>query len=488
MGLKEKTLEGVFWAFSQQLGVQVINFGVQIILARILLPEDFGLIAMIQIFITIGQTLMDGGMTASLIRTKNADQKDYSTVFFMNLFASILIYLILFLSAPAISTFFNQPLLVNIIRILTLSFVIQSLIGVQTTILTKELKFKLLMLMQLPATIIGGIVGIVMAFLGYGVWSLVWLKLVTTFILMIQFWFKTDWKPSMLIDKAKLKYHFNFGYKLTLSGLLTAIYTNSYVLLIGKLFPPAQLGYYTQANTLRMFPVRNITTALQKVTFPIFSTIQDDNVRLKRVFKKITAIVFFIIVPVMLLLIIVANPLFRWVLTEKWMPAVPYFQILCVSAIVYPLSIYNLNIVLVKGKSKLHLKLEIIKKVSSILFLLLIIPYGIYGVVYAQAISMFIHAFVNIYYSGKLIDYPMKEQFIDMLPIFSVGLLSMGLCWMLDCFILDVYLLKHDFFRIIISTISFLFIYIILSNLFKLDSIEGLKKLIKENLIKKLKK
>ena len=191
MGIKEKTIKGVIWTFSQQLGVQVINFIVQLILARLLLPEDFGLIAMIQIFITIGQTLMDGGMTSSLIRTKNTDQKDYSTVFFINVLSSILIYCLLFVSAPEISSFFAQPKLTLIIRVLTFSFVIQAFVGVQTTLLTKELNFKLLMYMQLPSSIIGGIVGIIMAFQGFGVWSLVCMKLTTSFIFMIQHWFQT---------------------------------------------------------------------------------------------------------------------------------------------------------------------------------------------------------------------------------------------------------------------------------------------------------
>ena len=436
MGLKEKTLNGVFWTFSHQLGVQSINFIVQIILARILLPEDFGLIAMIQIFITIGHTLMDGGMTSSLIRSKDINQRDYSTVFLINVLSSVLIYIALFFSAPAISSFFEQPQLINIIRVLTFSFIIQSFVAVQTTILTRELKFRLQMLMQLPASIIGGIVGIVMAFLDYGVWSLVWLKLATTFVFMIQHWFQTDWKPKIIIDKERLKYHFNFGYKLTLSSLLSTIYNNVYVIIIGKIFPAAQLGFYTQADTLRMFPVRNIATALQKVTYPIFSTIQDDNLRLKEAFKKITAVLYFIIVPVMLILIVIAEPLFRAVLTEKWLPAVPYFQILCFSAIAYPLSVYNLNIILAKGKTSLILRLEILKKAISMLFLLLIIPFGIYGVVYARAIGLIIQAFINIHYSGRMINYSLKKQFIDLSPIFLIGFVTMGICWLGDNFIL----------------------------------------------------
>ncbi|WP_430426583.1 lipopolysaccharide biosynthesis protein [Maribacter litoralis] len=483
MGLKEKTFNGVFWTFSQQLGVQIINFGVQIILARLLLPEDFGLIAMIQIFITIGQTLMDGGMTASLIRTKNVSQSDYSTVFLINVIVSLVIYIVIFCFAPLISYFFEQEKLELIIRVLTLSFVLQSFVGVQTTILTKNLKFKLLMLMQLPSTIIGGVVGVALAFLGFGVWSLVWLKLVTTFVFVLFHWVKTDWKPKLYLDKEKLKYHFNFGYKLTLSGLLTNLYINSYLLIIGKLFPPAQLGFYSQADTLRMFPVRNITTALQKVTFPIFSTIQDDNERLKQVFKRITGSVLFVVVPVMLLLILIAKPLFSIVLTDKWLPSVPIFQILCISAIIFPLSIYNLNIILVKGRSGLHLKLEIIKKLSSIVFLLLIIPFGFYGIVYAQAISMFIHAFVNIFYSGRIMEYSFRDQMVDMAPVFTVGIISMVLSYYLKYMLFKEVFLT-DWLNILLSILFFASVYLLSSYVFKLNALIDLKILIKDKLLR----
>ena len=393
MSLKKQTISGVIWSFGQKFSVQLINFGVQIILARLLLPEAFGVIAIIQIFISIGNTLMDGGMTSSLIRTKNLDQRDYSTVFFMNLILSVFIYCILFFCAPLISSFFNNPILISIIRVYTLSFIIQALVGVQTTRLTKEMNFKIQLYMQIPSTILGGVIGVILAYKGYGVWSIVWMNLTATSLFMLQHWFKTDWRPSLIIDKEKLKYHFNFGYKLTLSALLTNLYTNSYTIIIGKFFSTTQLGYYNQANNLRMFPVRNITAALQKVTYPVFSSLQDDNVKLKNVFARITEVLFFIICPIMFSLVVVAEPLFRFVLTEKWMPAVPFFQILCVSAIFYPWGMYNLNVILAKGRSDLHFKLELLKKGVSILFLLLIIPFGILGVVLAQAISMLIHAF-----------------------------------------------------------------------------------------------
>jgi teichuronic acid exporter len=477
MSLRKKALNGFFWTLGQQFSVQIINFAVQIILARILLPEAFGLIAMIQIFVSIGQTLMDSGMTSSLIRMQNPDQRDYSTVFFINILFSFILYLILFFCAPVISSFFSQPLLKPIIRVYTLTFIIQALVTVQTTRLTKEMNFKLQMLMQLPSTIIGGIVGITMAYHGYGVWSLIGLTLVTTFVFMVQHWFRTDWKPSFIIDTKKLKYHFSFGYKLTLSGLLTSIYTNSYTLIIGKFFAPAQLGFYNQANTLRMFPVNNITIALSKVTYPMFSAIQDDNEKFKSVFKAITKQVFFIITPVMLFLVTIAEPLFRFGLTAKWLPAVPYFQILCLSAIVYPQSMYNLNIITAKGRSDMHLKMEVIKKTLSVAFLLLVIPYGIWGIIYAQSLSMLLHAYVNAIYSGKMINYPLSEQLKDIFPVFLVAL-STFLVHRITDIIWMKYFHPGDLLRIIIGFLIFTLTYVVISYSFKLSAFIELNRML----------
>lgn len=478
MSLQRKAISGLIWTFTQQVGVQGINFIVQIILARLLLPEVFGLIAMIHVFMAIGTALMDSGMTSSLIRTKNTDQSDYSTVFFINFFSSIIIYLVLFFTAPYIALFFDQPLLSSIVRVYTLSFIIQALLAVQSARLTKEMNFKLQMYMQIPSSIIGGTIGIVMAYKGFGVWSLVWMHLVTTFLFMIQHWFRTDWKPSLIFDKQKFKYHFGFGYKLTFSALITAIYHNSYTLVIGKFFSPTQLGFYNQANTLRIFPVRNINAALQKVTYPLFSSIQDDNKKLKSVFKRITSIVFYVTTPIMFFLTCVAEPLFRVILTDKWLPAVPFFQILCVSTIFYPQSIYNLNIIVAKGRSDLHLKLEVLKKGLSVLFLLLIIPYGIWGVIYAQAIGLFIHFYFNSLYSGRMINYFIKEQVKDFLPILSLNIIILIIVYILDYLFMN-YILNNDVYRIIISFFTYFGLLFTISYGLRLKPLLEMKNLLK---------
>ncbi len=478
MSLKTKTISGVVWSFSHQFSVQVITLIIQLFLARLLAPADFGLIAMIQIFIAIGKTLMDSGMTSSLIRNQENSQKDYSTVFFMNVVMSILIYITICLCAPLISSFYEEPILIPLIRIFTVTFILQSLASIQVTKLTKELNFKMQLYIQLPSTIIGGIVGLLMGYNGYGVWSIVWMNIVAKSFFLIQIWYKSNWKPDLVFDYTCFKKHFNFGYKLTLSGLITNIYLNVYRIIIGKMFSTTQLGFYNQADNLRMFPVSNITATLQKVTYPMFSIVQNEDERLKNIFLKITALVFYVVCPTMVILTLIAEPLFITLLTSKWLESVPYFQILALSSVVYPLSIYNLNIILVKGRTDLHLKMEVLKKVLSLLFLFLIIPFGIWGVILAQAISMFIHFFVNAFYCGKLINFPLHNQLLSLSKIILVNLIIAVAMYYLT-FIMDGFVNASNIKKILTMSISYLAAYLIISKIWDFKELDDLVGLIK---------
>jgi len=435
MSLRAKSISGLLWTFSQQFSVKAINFVVQIILARILLPEDFGLIAMLSVFMAIGTTLMDSGLTSSLIRTKNPDETDYSTVFFMNLAGSIVVYMLLYISAPFIASFFKQPLLENIVRVYTLTFIIRAFSQVQDTRLTKAMNFKLQMTIQLPSIIIAGVFGVFFAYHGMGVWTLVWMSIIQTFLSSLQLWLRSGWTPKFIFDKRKLKYHFCFGYKLTLSALLNTIFTNLYNLVIGKYFSALQLGYYNRADTLRMFPVLNLSTALNKVTYPVFASIQDDNVKLRNAYRILMQQVLYWLVPIMAMLIILAEPLFRLILTEKWLPAVPYFQLLCLSGVLYPVHSYNLNILNVKGRSDLFLRLEVIKKIIIGAGIACAIPFGIYGLLYFQLISTVIAYFINTYYSGRMIKYGAGRQFIDIFPTIALAAIIGGIAWLLQHYI-----------------------------------------------------
>lgn len=422
MSLKKQAISGVKWNFLQQFSVQIINFGVQVILARLLMPEMFGLIAMIIVFISIGQTLTDSGMTSSLIRTKNPDQIDYSTVFVTNLLMSIAIYGITYTLAPFIAGFYNQEVLTNIVRVFALTFVIRALVAVHVAKLTKEMNFKLQMKLQVPSTIIAGIVGVSLAYQGYGVWSLVWLNLVQAIIFTIQNWLFINWNPSLVFDWQRFKHHFVFGYKLTLASLIDVIYNDAYRIIIGKFFSPAQVGFFNQAETMRLFPVQQISSVMGKVTYPMFAKIDNDQA-LKTVYRTTMKLVFFASVPVMLALILVAEEGFRFVFGEKWLPAVPYFQILALASIVRPVSVYNLNILHVKGRSDLVLKVEVIKKFLGVILIVIGLPFHVMGLVISLTIFSFMSFIINMHYSGKLIAYSMREQMKDIFHLLAIGAL-----------------------------------------------------------------
>lgn len=452
MSIKNKAVTGLFWTFTQQFSVQAINFIVQIILARILLPSEFGLIAMISIFIALGIKFVTSGMTSSLIRTTNPTDKDYSTVFFINLGISIIVLLIIFFTAPLIANFYSQPILNPLIRVYSITFLIRAFVEVQTTRLTKEMKFKIQMKMQIPSVIVGGAVGICMAYLGYGVWSIVWMNIVQTSLFTVQHWIYSKWTPSFkLFDRKVYKYHFTFGYKMMISGIMNTIFENLYNILIGKYFTSQALGFYNRAYMLQMFPVSNLGTALTKVTFPMFSEIKDNDKKLKEAYKKVLQQVVFWIAPLMMIAGVLAKPLFIVLMTEKWLPAVPYFQILCVMGILYPLQIYNLDILKVKGRSDLYLKVEVMKKITTVIGIFIALQYGVLGLVIMQSITSVIYYFYNSYYSGKFMNYDVFEQLRDILPILTLALISA----------LITYLSQHFLFQNSHSIIQLLLGYLI---------------------------
>lgn len=422
--LRKKTISGLIWTFSQQFGVQLINFGVSVVLARLLLPAEFGLLGMIAIFIAIGNSLVDSGMTSSLIRTEKPDDTDYSTVFYTNLFVSIIIYLIIFFLAPFISDFFEQEVLTSLVRIYCLTFIIRAFSTVQSTRLNKDMNFKTQMLINIPSLIIGGISGIFFAYNGYGVWSLVYMNLIQTGIGTLQLWIYSRWKPQFTFSVERLKIHFGFGYKLTIAGLIDTFVKNFYNLVIGKMFPAAQLGFYTRAKSLQELPVNNISAALNKVTYPMFSSIVNESEKLHSVYKRLVQQVFFWITPILTVSIIIATPLIRFLITEKWLPAVPYFQLLCIAGIVTPLNSYNLNILLIKGRSDVYLRLGIIKNVLAIAGALLVIPYGMYGLLYGMILSTYLTFFVNAYFCGQYLSMSLFQQLKDIFPIIAISIFT----------------------------------------------------------------
>ena len=431
MSLKKQTFSGLIWTFTDTIFLKGSSFVAQLVLARLLGPKEFGLIGMIAVFVAIGASLVDSGLSSSLIRTKDADDKDFCTVFFTNLTISILVYIIVFIAAPFIAKFYDQSILVPIIRTYCLSFIVSSFSAIQIAIVIKNMQFKKFMLLNIPGTIIGIITGIVLGYMGFGVWSIVWMYLSTQISQSIMLWIFSKWKPSLNFSVERLNFHFHFGYKLMLSGLLNTTFDNIYNVVIGKFYPVQTLGYYERAYLFNQYPVATITGIVDKVTYPMLANIQDQKERISLVYKKILQIAFFITAPLMLGAAAIAKPLFLLVLGEQWLPAVPFFQILCIGSIFYPIHVFNINVLKVYGRSDLFLKLEILKKLVIIFSVAVAFRFGIYGLVWSSVFTSFIALIINTHYSSPMINYSIKAQLLDMLPTFSIafvtGLIMIGL-------------------------------------------------------------
>lgn len=474
MSLKKQAAAGVFWTFAQQFGQQIVLFFVSTILARLLLPEEFGYIGMIAIFVSVGTALLKGGLTQSLIRSKDLEEDDYSTVFYFNLGASILIYVLIYLTAPFVAEFYGYSILTSIIRWYCFSFILFAFSAVQEAKLTKEMNFRVQTIVSLPSVIVGGIVGITLAYAGYGVWSIVWNQLITALLRSIQLWIYSKWSPGLIFNVVKFKEHLNFGYKITLSSLLENIFNNLYVIIIGKYFSAGQVGFYTRADTMKNLPVNNITLALNKVTFPLFAQIQNDDERLKRVYKQLMKMSIYLVAPILVLLIILAEPVFRFLFTEKWLPAVPYFQILCISGFLFPIRGYNANVLLVKGKSDTFLKLTLLDKVLLVLGVIIGIQFGIVGLLYAQVVLSVITFFIYAHHTNKVIGYSAFQQGMDILPIILLSLLPGVLVFIIDLNLTN----QADFLRIIIGTGVGIILYLGISYIFKIESYKDIIKMI----------
>ncbi len=480
MSLKKQALSGVKWTFIQQVGVQGIGFVISIILARLLSPKEFGLIAMITVFIGIGNTLLNAGMGSSLIRSKEEelDEADYSTVFYFNLIMSIIIYGIIFIAAPYIALFYKQPLLTSLVRWLALVLIINAFVLIQQTRLTKLMDFKTQAKVAIPSLLIGGGIGLSMAYLGYGVWSLIAFNLAKSFFNALFLWVQSKWKPLWIFHREKFKKHFHFGYKLTLSGLLDTIYNNAYNIVIGKFFLPAQVGFYQRAKTLTMYPVGTISAIMGKVTYPLFSKIQNDNSRLKSVYKKILQMNIFVLAPILTTAGVLAKPLFRFLLTEKWLAAVPYFQILLITGLLYPIHAFNLNILNVKGRSDLFLKLEIIKKILVTIAIIIALNFGIYGLLWSSVITSILAFFINTHYSGRFINYSAWEQIKDIIPNLLLAVF-VGIGVYFTDQLLKNYT-DSDFLRLLLGSLLSFMLYICLSYVLKLDSLTEIISIVKE--------
>jgi O-antigen/teichoic acid export membrane protein len=475
--LKTKTVAGILWSATERLGQQAIQFIIIIIIARILSPGDFGLIGMLALFIAIATTFLDSGFGNALIQDQKTGQTDYSTVFYFNILVGVIVYLILFFSAPLIASFYQRPELVLITRLVSLNLIINAFGLIQNTLLVKYVDFKKIAIVSLLSGVLSGAVGIAMAFNGYGVWSLVGQSVSGQFLRTCLLWFLSPWRPTLEFSKHSFSRLFSFGSKLLAAGLLNQVFENIYMLIIGKFYSGSQLGYYMQSKRMQELPVLSLTSIIQNVTFPVLSSIQDDDERLKMSYRKIIKVIIFLSFPLMLVLLIVARPLIILLLTEKWLPSVPYFQILCLVGLTYPLSAINLNILNVKGRSDIFLNLEIVKKAVVALAIALTFRYGVTALIVGQLCFSLVALGLNQYYSGRLIHYSMKEQVGDILPYLLVALFMAGSGYFVK------FLLPHsNFFLLVTQVFICVVVYYLTSRIFKLEALSEATSIIKNQI------
>lgn len=429
MNLKQKSLQGLSWSFVDNSINQLITFLVGLVLARLINPSEFGIVGLITIFIAISTSFADSGFGSALIRKTDCTPTDYSTVFYFNLMVSGFAYLILYLGAPAIASFFDEPRLTPITRISSLTIVAGAVGTIQRVLLTKDINFKTQAKITTISSVLAGVIAIALAYKGMGVWSLVWRNVIGSVLNSLLLWLQGKWRPLLVFSKKSFNELFGFGSKLLISGLIDTLYRNIYYPIIGKCFSSATLGFYSRAETFSHLFSNTLTANIQRVSYPILASIQDDMKQLKAGYRKIIKSTMLVTFTLMLGLAAVAKPLIIVLIGEKWLPCVPYLQLMCFSSMLYPLHAINLNAINVRGRSDLFLKLEIIKKSISVPLIFVGIYFGVEALLIGRIITSVISYFLNSYYSATLINYPTKEQLADILPLLLIASCVSLLVW-----------------------------------------------------------
>lgn len=433
--LKHDTLKGLLWSSIERFSVQGVGFLVMLVVARILNPADYGLVGMLSIFMAIAQCLIDSGFSNALIRKLDRTELDYNTVFYFNIVISIGLYFVLFGIAPIVADFYKEPILTKLMRVLCITIVINSLSSVQRTDYTARLDFKTQARASFTAALVSGVVGIFLALNGFGVWTIVWQQISSSIADSALLWVFAKWHPKLQFSWKSFREMFSYGSKLMASGLLDTAYNNIYPIVIGKIFSASTLGFYTRAQHFAQLPSSNLTGIIQRVTFPVLSKLQNDDDRLRHDYRKLLKMSAFIIFPMMCLLASVAKPLVVILIGQKWEFSSVLLIPICLQLMWYPIHAINLNLLQVKGRSDLFLRLEIIKKILGVTVLCLSIPFGIIFMCYSAIANSILCLIINTYYTGKLINVGFIRQMRDLSGILFLSLSLFALVFIGGSFI-----------------------------------------------------
>ncbi len=457
----------MMWSAVGKVGTLTINFLSNLVLARLLMPEDFDCIGMLAIFLAVSNIFIQGGLGAALIQKKNPTKMDYSTVFYWNLVFSVVFYLILFVIAPFVARFYELPILQPMLRVQSSVLIIQSFAIVQITQLQKRMNFRALAIRNMAAALAGTLIAIPLALRGYGAWSLVASAITAAIVNVLLLWILSEWRPSLEFSFASLKGLFSFGGLMLLSSLAETLYVNLQGLIIGKRFPAGNLGYYMQAKKLEEVPVTGLSSIVNEVTFPAFATLQDDPNRLLEGVRKSTKALVFLNFPMMILLIIIALPLITLLYGAKWETSVPYFQILCISGLIYTINTLNTNVIKALGKGKIYFLIQIIKRIIGIAMIFTGMTFGIYGLLWAVAGVSYISFIINAIVNKKLINYGIMSQLRDIIPCLLAALVAGAITYALRN-LLPI----HIYIIMLIQIIVYALVYILLAKLLKIEGLQ----------------
>ena len=477
MKKESKIVSNLIWRFMERCGAYGVKFLVELVIARILLTEDYGLVALITVFIEILNVFVDSGMANALIQKKDADDLDFSSVFYFNMVLCCILYFLLFLAAPFIAVFYNNSSITLLVRILGIQLIISGIKNVQQAYVSRTMQFKRFFFSTLGGTIGAGVIGIVMACTGFGVWALVAQQLFNTTVDTLILWITVKWRPKWMFSLQRLKKLFSYGWKLLVSTLIDKVYTEIRSLLIGKIYSPADLAYYNRGEQFPKAIVLNVNTSIDSVLLPTMSDEQEDTERVKNMTRKAIKTSTYIMAPLMMGLCFTATPLIRLILTEKWLLCVPYLRIFCFTYMFRPIHTANLNAIKAIGRSDLFLKLEIIKKIVGLIALLIALPYGVMTMAYSLLFTNVISQIINAWPNRKLLNYSYWDQIKDILPNVLLALcmgMIVGLVGLLDlsdiitlCIQILLGIVIYVFGSIILKTDSFNYIVKYVKNMFE---------------------
>lgn len=421
VSIKKKVFRGLFWKFGERITAQMISLFVSIILARLLLPSDYGAVALVMVFINIADVFVSGGMGSALIQKKKVDNVDFSSVFYVNIMLSFLIYAVLFISAPYIAVFYDMPVLSKVLRVLGIRIPIAAINSIQQAYVSRNMLFKRFFYATLLGTLVSGFAGVFMAYRGFGVWALVMQYMINSCTDTLVLWVTVKWRPELKYSWKKAKDLISYGWKLLVSGLLDTGYNELRSLLIGRLYSPSELAFYNQGDKYPKIIVININSSIGSVLFPAISQYQDDRERVKSMTRRSIQVSSYLMWPLLFGIAVTAEPLVRLILTEKWLPCVPFLRIFCFSYGLWPVHTANLQALNAMGRSDLFLKLEVIKKILGISVLMISLHMGPLAIAWSLLMTGIMATFINSAPNRKILKYSYKEQFMDLMPSFFLS-------------------------------------------------------------------